>query len=166
MKKLFAPWRDKYATTIADDEFGKLNGCVFCEQLKADRDEQYFILGRFKYNFVIMNKYPYNAGHLLVIPNEHLNALDKIEAEARTEMMVLINKCSTLLKKELEAGGINIGINEGKAAGAGIPEHLHTHVLPRWAGDTNFLPTIANTKQISTDMVAIYKKLKPHFKKI
>jgi ATP adenylyltransferase len=164
MKKLFAPWRDKYATDIAYDELEKLNTCVFCAQLKEKDDEKYFILGRFKYNFVIMNKYPYNAGHLLIIPNEHLDSLNKIEAEARTEMIDLVNKCTTLLEKELKTEGINIGINQGKASGAGIPEHLHAHVLPRWFGDTNFLPTIANTKQISTDMVAIYNKLKPYFK--
>lgn len=163
MEKLFAPWRDKYATSVAHDKTEKLDRCVFCEQLKADDDEAYFILGRYKYNFIIMNKYPYNAGHLLIIPNEHVDCLKKMETEARTEMMDLMNKCTYLLETELKAGGINIGINQGKAAGAGIPEHLHAHVLPRWLGDTNFLPTIADTKQISTDMVQIYKKLKPHF---
>lgn len=168
MKKLYAPWRNAYSTKIteAKDTMTSQKDCVFCQQFKENNDAQYFILGRFDHSVVIMNLYPYNAGHLLLLPQEHLADLEELSLEAQYELIELTTHCVTILKKALGAQGINVGLNLGKAAGAGIPSHLHTHILPRWRGDTNFLPLLAQTKQISTDLHEIYSKLLPHFQKI
>lgn len=165
MKPLYAPWREYYATEVAHDPKTPQdkNHCVFCAALQENQDEKNLILGRYNHNMIIMNKYPYNGGHLLVIPFEHVARLDVLSSKAYQEMMELARKSITVLEKELNCSGINIGLNLGKAAGAGIPGHLHTHVLPRWLGDTNFLPVLADTKQVSTDMVKMYRQLKPLF---
>lgn len=160
MKRLYAPWRKKYVEKVHDMKQEKKPECPFCSQPQDMDDARYFILDRGKHNYVIMNAYPYNAGHLLVIPYEHQANLEELSDGARQELMTLTNKCVIKLKGVLGAHGINIGINLGKAAGAGIPEHLHQHVLPRWLGDTNFLPLIAETKQVSVDLPELYAKLK------
>lgn len=165
MKQLFCPWRNDYTTSIAEkkqDGCSKTD-CVFCTQPQEDNDAHYFILARYKHCYVMLNRYPYNAGHILIIPHNHVPNLEDLTPEAQTEMMNLCAQSSAILKSELKAEGINIGINMGKAAGAGIPSHLHMHVLPRWQGDTNFFPTLCDTKQISFDLHEIYKELKQHF---
>lgn len=159
MKKLYAPWRKSYVEKV-NDLNNSQEVCPFCEQGSSNEDERYFILERGRYNFVMMNLYPYNAGHLLIIPYAHEASLEDLKEEARTELMALTTQSVVKLKKILGAHGINIGLNLGKASGAGIPAHLHQHVLPRWLGDTNFLPLIAETKQISVDLADIYKTLK------
>jgi ATP adenylyltransferase len=166
MDNLYAPWRDDYTSDTArqsDAENVTEDSCVFCIQLKKNNDKEYFILKRFKYCFVVMNKYPYNAGHLLILPLEHIGKFHKISNETRNEIMKIAQKSSKILENTLKCKGINIGMNLGQAAGAGIPSHLHMHVLPRWLGDTNFLPALTRTKQISFDMGTIYDKLKPAF---
>lgn len=163
MDRLYAPWRSSYA---ADTDSGKQDNataqqCVFCKHLTENTDEQHFIFRRFQYNFVMLNLFPYNAGHVMVLPLEHKASLQDLSVEARAELMELTTQCVSIVNQVLNAQGVNIGMNLGKAAGAGIPSHLHMHVLPRWVGDTNFLPTIGQTKQISFDLREIYKKLKP-----
>ncbi len=168
MDILYAPWRQDYATNTAQGAKGQEDAtediCVFCT-LQKDKslDEQSLILKRYHYCYVILNRFPYNPGHLLVIPYAHKKMLTELEEEARKEIMIVLNKTIQILQDQLECQGINIGLNMGKAAGAGIPSHLHWHILPRWFGDTNFLPTIAAVKTISSDLNALYKKLLIHF---
>lgn len=140
--------------------------CVFCHKLAAKEDAKNLILARYKYNAVIMNLYPYSAGHLMVIPLEHHMYPSQLSAEARQEMMELMSQSVHILETALKATGVNVGINLGTAAGAGIPGHLHMHVLPRWIGDTNFMPLIAGTKPISLDLNVVYQELRPYFEKL
>jgi ATP adenylyltransferase len=153
MNHLYAPWRSEYSNHKGD-------GCVFCNKHAASADEQNFIIHRFTTCFVILNLYPYNAGHMLIIPYDHTNSLEELTAQTRSEMMEIATRATALCKKILNAEGVNMGLNlGGRAAGGSIPEHVHLHVLPRWLGDTNFLVTLAETKQISIDLHDMYKKL-------
>jgi ATP adenylyltransferase len=165
MHNLYAPWRSDYSqsTDKSKDESTGEQECIFCQQLAENSDTKNFILKRYTHCFVVLNKYPYNAGHALVIPYAHQKNLADLETVARTELMEVIASTTTLLQKELKAHGINIGLNLGKASGAGIPSHLHFHVLPRWMGDTNFLPTLANTKVVSLDLSQLFQELKAFF---
>jgi len=169
MNHLYAPWRGKYITKKAIKNTFDTNiekPCVFCAKLSENQDEQNFILKRFKHHAVILNLYPYNAGHLMVIPLEHKKRLLELSSEARQEFVELTSQSIAILEEDLGADGINAGLNLGAAAGAGIPSHLHMHVIPRWAGDTNFMPIIAETKPISLDLNLVYQDLKPLFDKI
>jgi len=168
MKKLFAPWRSDYASDSGEAKKEKTTKtqCLFCSQLKENKDETYFILKRLKHSFVMLNRYPYNAGHLLVLPIKHCANLNDLSKEERAELMELTNHSIEIVNKVLKNDGLNVGLNLGKAAGAGIPSHLHIHILPRWEGDTNFMPTIAQTKVISFDLGQIYGQLKQKFDKI
>ncbi len=169
MKWLHAPWRKKYTTDTAQGKKEHIDeaDCIFCNQLKKDQDDaHYFILKRFNYNAVKLNRFPYNAGHLLIVPFVHVSNLHEMEKDARTELMELITQSTVILKKTLKSHGTNIGINLEKAGGAGIPSHVHAHVLPRFTGDTNFMPTLGQTKVISFDLTEIYEQLKPHFDKL
>jgi len=165
MKFLYVPWRSKYVKNTREHKDKEY--CPFCEHIKdKNNDEQNFILARFKYNFAILNLHPYNTGHLMIIPFKHIKSLNELSSEEKNEMMELISQSCEILKNKLSAHGINIGANLGAAAGAGIPDHLHMHVIPRWPGDTNFLPVIAQTKTISLDLNVLYKDLKEEFQKL
>lgn len=168
MKLLYCPWRSEYTTDVAHtkNENATQDECVFCTQFKQKKDTEYFILKRFEYHAVMLNKYPYNAGHLLILPFNHVANLHELSKESRGELTELIMHSTQILKQTLDAHGFNVGLNLGKAGGAGIPSHLHYHVLPRYHGDTNFLPTLANTKQISFDLEEFYQKLKPEFEQV
>lgn len=165
MKNLYAPWRSPYSSSddIHKDAIASSNECVFCKCTQDKKDEDNFILKRYKHCFVILNKYPYNAGHIMVIPYEHVKRLANLSPEALNEIMLVIAQATTTIETQLKAEGVNIGLNLGSASGAGIPSHLHWHILPRWNGDTNFLPTLANTKVISFDLNEIYNLLKSAF---
>ena len=165
MKQLYCPWRRDYSlnTARSKNEDATQEECVFCQNLKQEQDEKNFIIKRFDHNAVMLNRFPYNAGHLLVLPYPHVSDLNDLSAEARQELIELTTQSAAVLKKVLGAQGINIGLNMGKAGGAGMPAHVHMHVLPRWQGDTNFLPTLAQTKTISFDLHDIYQKLKKAF---
>ncbi len=165
MKLLYVPWRNAYAKDAGRTKQPKTAAeeCVFCTLSEKNDDEKNLVLKRAKHSFVMINKYPYNAGHLLVVPYQHTAELHDLPQEARTELMELTTQCSTIVKTTLDAHGINIGMNLGKIAGAGIPSHLHQHILPRWLGDTNFLPALSGTKTISFDLHQIYDQLKPAF---
>ena len=168
MKHLYAPWRGNYVTKKARSESGIVtkHECVFCTKFAEDNDEKNFVLKRFKHNAIVMNLFPYNTGHLMVIPFEHKKHPSEVSKEAREELMELTSQSAKILEEELGAEGVNLGMNLGRPAGAGIPTHLHMHVLPRWVGDTNFMPLIAQTKPISLDLNMVYKDLKPLFEKI
>ncbi len=169
MEILYAPWREDYAATIGQEKKGQEDAgsdiCVFCNVQAHPNDEEVFLLHRYTHCFVILNRYPYNPGHLLIIPYVHKKNLFDLSDEARIEIINVLNFCTQILQKEMKCEGLNVGLNMGKAAGAGIPSHLHMHVLPRWLGDTNFLPTLAGVKTISTDLPTLYKKLLPYFAK-
>lgn len=168
MKKLYAPWRSGYTvdTTRGKHDDASADECVFCTKFAADDDRTHYILGRYKHHAILLNLYPYNAGHLLIVPFDHVKHMHDLSPEARTELMELITKSIDILKEVLNAEGINVGVNLGKAAGAGIPSHLHWHIIPRWAGDTNFLPTVGDTKAVSYDLNTMYDQLIDSFKNL
>lgn len=168
MRILYAPWRSMYAARIDEGKQAHLpaHSCDFCAQVKKSNDAEFFILRRFTHCFAILNKYPYNAGHLMILPFAHVASLAELPKEARTEIMQAITESISIVEKILKPEGVNMGLNIGKASGAGIPSHIHFHVLPRWAGDTNFLPTLVNTKVVSFDLREIYEKLKPEFENL
>lgn len=155
MDKLWAPWRIGY---ILSDK--KEDGCVFCNAFKSDNDEDRLVLFRSKHSFIIMNLYPYNAGHLMVVPNRHISSPTELKEEEQLDMFKLTNKCIEILKKVMNPDGFNVGMNLGRSAGAGIDDHIHIHIVPRWNGDTNFMPILADTKVISESLKETYKKLK------
>jgi len=165
-KHLYAPWRADYAQKTKQHPSSNKHAheCVFCTQIAAQDDERYFILKRYEHCVIFLNLYPYNAGHLLVVPYMHVAHLEDLSTQARAEMMEVISYAAHTLTQVLKAEGHNIGFNVGKIAGAGIPEHLHGHILPRWHGDTNFMPLLMGTKQISVDLHETYKKLKAEWK--
>ena len=165
MKKVYAPWRDNYVTKVvkkSNDERLK-NGCIFCDQLEQNDDDKFNIIKRLKHTFIIMNRYPYNGGHLMILPLAHKATLDEFTHEERCELMDAINMSINVLKKEIAPQGFNVGLNMGKAGGGGIPTHLHFHVLPRWEGDTNFMPLLCDTKPVSVDLKELFITLKKAF---
>ena len=164
MEILYAPWRDKYVTDIKKEIKTSENDCVFFEKLLAQTpDDQEFILKKTKHAFVILNLYPYNGGHLLILPQQHIAHLEDLSQEIRAELMELVSASIVILKKVINAEGINAGLNLGRAGGAGIPSHVHFHVVPRWLGDTSFITTISDIKNVSVDLERIYNDLKPAF---
>lgn len=169
LETLYAPWRTAYATdrdSKTKKEGAQAHECVFCAKIQEADDQNNFIIRRFKHSAVLLNLFPYNPGHLLIIPLTHTARLHDLSSEMRAEIIELVSHSSALLETVLHAQGINSGLNIGKAAGAGIPSHLHWHVLPRWSGDTNFMPLIAQTKVFSINLNQMYDDLKPHFEAI
>lgn len=166
IKQLHAPWRDTYAKQDSSAKSNDSTQCPFCIESQSHNDDENFILNRFTYTYVVLNRYPYNAGHLLILPFKHIPTLESLHKSARAELIEVINISCNLLTTFLQAPGINLGANIGMAAGAGIPSHFHMHALPRWPGDTNFMPVLGETKVISFDLNTIFNKLKPEFKKI
>lgn len=169
MEILYAPWRTAYSSN-KDERLRRAdisaNDCVFCRSFDEHDDEKHFILKRTQTCVVMMNLYPYNQGHLLIIPVQHAARLDEIPASTHHEIMDLIGQSCAVLEQTLECHGINVGINLGKNSGAGIPSHLHWHVLPRWAGDSNFISTIGQTRVYSFDIFSVYTDLKRAFNRI
>ncbi|MBI5509175.1 MAG: HIT domain-containing protein [Deltaproteobacteria bacterium] len=138
--------------------------CVFCALASPGDDRERLVLYRGRKTFVLMNKYPYNNGHLLVLPLTHAGRLDALDPETFTELHQTLLVAVTVLQKILEPHAMNVGMNLGPAAGAGIPDHLHYHVVPRWSGDTNFMPVLSETKIISQHIRDTYDQLEPGFR--
>lgn len=157
MDTLWAPWRLDYIT--AD----KPSGCVLCTLPAAQQDPENLILWRGAHSYVIMNRYPYNCGHLMVVLNNHVDILHQLEASVQTELMWATGECVRILQEVLGAQASNCGMNLGWDAGAGIVGHLHMHVVPRWRGDNNFFPVIADTKSLPEYLAKTYEKLQPAF---
>jgi diadenosine tetraphosphate (Ap4A) HIT family hydrolase len=152
---LYAPWRDEYITNE------KIKGCVFCHISTHEKDdEELHVLYRDEHCFIVMNKYPYTPGHFMIIPHLHTDKLEELESETWLHMSALAQKCVRLLKEGFGAHGVNIGMNLGSAGGAGIAEHIHMHLVPRFRGDTNFMTSIGETRVYSTDFFKIYTKIK------
>lgn len=160
VKRLWAPWRMSYIAEPKEDV-----GCVFCHApaQPESEDKKNLILYRGKHNFIIMNLYPYNNGHLMVVPYKHTGDLCDLNDEESLEMMQLAQMALRVFKKAFNPEGFNTGFNLGKAAGAGIRQHIHFHVLPRWNGDTNFMPVIGETRVMPEHISDTYDKLRPLF---
>jgi diadenosine tetraphosphate (Ap4A) HIT family hydrolase len=155
MDRLYAPWRSEYVSGE------KIKGCVFCHIVNnLDRDDELGVLHREKDFFIVMNKYPYSPGHFMIIPNLHTDKLELLDSKTWMRMNKFAQKGVKLLKDVLNAGGVNLGMNLGQVGGAGIAEHIHLHLVPRWMGDTNFITSIGDTRIYSTDFDKIYKRLK------
>ncbi len=153
MNKLWAPWRMEYILSDKKDR------CVFCEAVSSREDKKHLVVYRGSLSFVILNRYPYNSGHLMVVPNRHVGDIVGLEVGERNEMFELVGFVVDLLRRVMSPDGFNIGMNLGSVSGAGIDDHIHVHVVPRWNGDTNFMPVIADTKVISDSLENVYKRL-------
>lgn len=161
MDELWAPWRMRY---ILNAE--KKKGCFLCSEIKEDNDRKNHILFRGKHSYVIMNIYPYNNGHLLVVPYGHVPDTDGLKPEELTDLMKTTQASVNILKRAMNPEGMNVGINFGKAAGAGLPEHMHVQIVPRWNGDTSYITVFDNTRVIPESLDDTYEKLKPYFEKL
>ena len=158
---LFSPWRMDYVSKPSSKE-----GDVFLDALNSDNDRESLILFRGARSFIIMNLYPYNNGHLMVVPYRKVNSMIDLNQKELSEIIKLSQNSMDIIKKELNADGFNFGVNVGKCAGAGIDDHIHFHVVPRWNGDNNFMPAIGNTKVVVQGLFDTYDVLYPLFQKI
>lgn len=138
-------------------------GCLFCETPAHGEDEKALIVWRGRSIFIQMNLYPYNPGHIMIVPYRHLAALDDLSADEQVELIKEVARSTAIMREAMNTDGFNVGINQGRAAGAGVDQHLHVHVVPRWSGDTNFMPVTAGTKVIPEGLTATYRKLAPLF---
>ncbi len=138
--------------------------CIFClAQQDPDKDKENYVLYRAEHNFVILNRYPYITGHLMVAPFAHLGELDAASKAVSDEMMDLAKRCQAALREIYRPDGFNLGMNLGKSAGAGVADHIHLHIMPRWSGDTNFMTTVAEARVLSEELSMTYQKLRPKF---
>ncbi len=154
MERLWAPWRVEYF------KIEKYKGCFLCDYPKMDKDDETFIVWRGKNVFIILNRFPYNSGHVLIAPYRHVSDLSELTKDEVLELHYASTLIMKAIKQEFRPHGFNVGLNLGKAAGASIYDHLHLHVVPRWDGDTNFMPVIADTKVVSEGLEETYKRLK------
>jgi ATP adenylyltransferase len=138
----------------------KHEGCIFCDFPPEGRDEERYILYRGGACFIILNAYPYNPGHMMVVPYRHTNVYETLTDDERTDMSHLTAEAIRVLKRAMRPNGFNIGMNLGKTAGAGVADHLHMHVVPRWDGDNNFMPVLTDTRVVPEALAATYRKLK------
>ena len=157
MEQIWAPWRIKYI------QMKKPEGCILCEKPGEDNDAENYILFRGEKNFVILNSYPYNPGHLLIVPYRHVASMEGLTSEERYEHFEIVSRSINVLRQVFTPSGFNIGINMGRIAGAGIEDHFHTHIVPRWQGDTNFMPVIADARVVPEALSETYEKLKGKF---
>ena len=155
MERIWSPWRMSYIKASN----AKGSGCVFCHALEQEDGPENLIVHRGEQAFVILNRYPYTSGHLMVLPNKHVSRLDEVDAKTRGEMTELVNQATKVLEKVYAPEGFNLGANLGSAAGAGIEEHLHLHVVPRWVGDTNFMSTVGETRVLPEELTESWKQI-------
>ena len=158
MDFLFTPWRYSYITTANNP-----GDCVFCTLIQQKDDEKALIVHRAKYNFIVLNAFPYTSGHAMVVPYEHVDQLQKLSVPAAEEMMALTQRLEGIMRELYHPDGINLGMNLGKAAGAGVASHIHMHILPRWFGDVNFMTSVGETRVLPEDLPTTYKQLRSKF---
>ena len=158
MDRLWTPWRYKYIAAARDTE-----GCIFCEKPLQNRDAENYIVCRGQHNYVILNAFPYTSGHVMVAPYEHVATLENALEETALEMIMLTRMAVSCLRTAYRPDGLNLGMNLGEAAGAGVVGHIHMHVLPRWIGDANFMTTVGETRVIPEDLNETYRKVKEAF---
>ena len=163
MDQLWAPWRMAYILDAKDAMDSER--CIFCEKPKQQTDEENLIVYRSQHCFVMMNKFPYNNGHLMIVPYLHESDLTKLPDKILQDLQQVLNLSIKAVKETMDPHGMNIGLNLGRTAGAGIVDHLHYHLVPRWNGDTNFMPVISGTKVISEALSDTWRKLNSIFKK-
>jgi ATP adenylyltransferase len=156
MKRLFSPWRMKYIqNTKINDE-----GCIFCDALKKLDNEANLVIARGKASFVMLNLFPYTSGHMMVAPFDHKANLDELTSQSRAEMMELVSQCIVVLKKVYHPQAFNVGANIGEAAGAGVPGHVHLHIVPRWSGDTNFMSTVGEVRVLPESIDQTFSRVR------
>jgi len=156
MENLWAPWRMAFITPKVPPP----PGCIFCTQPAAERDDEYHIIYRGEYCFMMLNLYPYSNGHLMIAPYQHIGALEEFDPATLNELMAQAQLALKALRHAMKPDGFNMGINQGKVAGAGFAEHIHFHIVPRWHGDTNFMPVLADVKVMPEHLDNIYHQLK------
>lgn len=166
MKILWAPWRSEYIKQLSSKE--AQTECVFClvAQSSGEKDDELLVVHRSKNAFVIMNRFPYNTGHIMIVPYRHVSKIEELRPEELHELSELIVVSVKALKIEYNPEGFNIGMNIGRVAGAGIEGHVHVHIVPRWTGDSNFMPVVAETKVISESLKETYIRLKKAFSQV
>ena len=157
MDHLWTPWRMPY---LKGDTSTSGPGCIFCHKVSTQDDTAEHIIHRGTYCYITMNLYPYNNGHLLIVPNQHTGALEALDGAAALELVELTQKSLVMLRRTFSPQGFNIGINQGAAAGAGVAAHLHQHIVPRWSGDTNYMTVVAATRVIPEWVDDTYRTLK------
>ena len=160
MERLFSPWRSEYIGSFSKRRKNKDESCLFCTAAENKNDSSNLILLRRRYCFAMMNLYPYNSGHVLVVPYTHTSDFGKLSTKEYADVMAASALVMEAVDKTMQPQGFNFGANLGRVAGAGIDQHIHFHIVPRWNGDTNFMPTLADTKLVSESIQATYKKLK------
>ena len=158
MDFLFTPWRYAYVTAANHP-----GNCLFCCLVQAKNDEEVFIVHRAKHCFVVLNAYPYTSGHTMVVPYEHVDQLQKLSTPAAEEMIALSQRLEGVMRELYRPDGINLGMNLGKAAGAGVADHIHMHLLPRWFADVNFMTSVGETRVLPEDLQTTYKRIKSKF---
>lgn len=160
MEYISAPWREEYVKRVC-----RMKGCIFCHALKLNNDRDAYILFRGRYNFIILNKFPYTPGHLMIAPFRHIASIDGVPKEASDELADFFKLSLRILKRRYHPHGFNAGMNLGQSAGAGIVDHYHLHVIPRWHGDSNFMPLISQTRVLIEDLDSTYERLCPLFRR-
>ncbi|MFY9558498.1 MAG: HIT domain-containing protein [Blastocatellia bacterium] len=158
MEHIWSPWRYKYIASADREE-----GCVLCRIEQEHKDQENYVIHRAELNFIILNLFPYTSGHLMIVPYEHQASLAAASGAATTEMIELAKRAQLALETEYHPDGFNIGMNLGRSAGAGVADHLHLHVVPRWSGDANFVSIVGETRVLPEDLETTYLKLKQHF---
>ena len=162
--RLWAPWRMEYIRTAPAECGPGRRACLFCRLRRAQDDEANLVLHRGALGFVVMNRFPYNSGHLIVAPNRHVADFEKLTPKEGLELQRLVQRCLRALRLELRPQGCNVGLNLGRVAGAGVVGHLHVHIVPRWLGDVNFMPVTAGTKVMSEHLRETYRRLGRRFR--
>lgn len=155
MKEIWAPWRIEYIVRA------KQGGCFLCKSIRSRRDRQNLVLKRGRTCVIVMNRYPYNGGHVMIAPRRHVAELKDMKPAEISEMMAMAIEVAAALRKTIRAEGFNMGINIGEVAGAGLKDHIHLHIVPRWAGDTNFMPVLADTRVIPQALAELWDRLHP-----
>ncbi len=157
MKYIWAPWRIQYI------QGEKPSGCILCDKPKENKDAENYILFRAELNFIMLNSYPYNPGHLLIAPYRHVATPEDLTPAERNEHFKLVSRGITVLKEAFQPGGFNFGANLGKVAGAGIDDHFHSHIVPRWQGDTNYIPVLSDVRVVPQALADTYRALAGKF---
>ena len=158
MDRLWTPWRYNYISTARE-----ASGCIFCDGPARGNDPENYIVHRARHNYVILNAFPYTSGHMMIAPYEHVASPELAREETLVEMMLLVRRAVDCLRSAYRPNGVNLGMNIGEAAGAGVAGHIHMHVLPRWVGDANFMSTVGETRVLPEDLSETYRKLKAAF---
>jgi len=158
MDHLWSPWRFRYISSIGRD-----NGCVFCRINEEHKDDENYVIHRGKLNFALLNLFPYTSGHLMIVPYEHRASLAGTAEATTTEILELAKRAQLALETEYHPDGFNIGMNLGQSAGAGVADHIHLHVVPRWSGDANFVSIVGETRVLPEDLATTASRLRKHF---